>query len=274
MLILLPQEDKRSAFDWREREFDLIYLGDNLRFGQDIRNNETRLEQETGHEGDNDTGLTTLKPGQTLQGTVFKAPNLEDVVNSMQDDRVRESFGNYTGSHLPLPNIRLTNQDVNRWKMASRATPFWRRGVPFVTRCKNSHKIEEFEELPIILAFSAAAFIYGGLHALAWFAHFNSSTEQLLWRISACMVMGGPPIHFVFSTCLPQFDTSVAPDHEVLHWVIVVTLLLSLGPHILLFGAYVLARAYLVVECFINLSHLPAEVYDVPNWSTYFPHIS
>ena len=29
--------------------------------------------------------------------------------------------------------------------------------------------------------------------------------------------------------------------------------------------AYILARAYLAVECFINLSHLPVGVYDVPS---------
>ena len=38
--------------------------------------------------------------------------------------------------------------------------------------------------------------------------------------------------------------------------------------------AFMLARAYLVVECFINLSQLPAGVYDMPNWSAYFPHIA
>jgi len=37
---------------------------------------------------------------------------------------------------------------------------------------------------------------------------------------------------------------------------------------------YCLARVYLVVECFINLSHLPQSVYLVPTWSQYVPHIS
>ena len=37
---------------------------------------------------------------------------------------------------------------------------------------------------------------------------------------------------------------------------------------------YILARAYLVVECFINVFHLPAGVFKTPEWSTYFPHIS
>jgi hypothetical protein len=37
---------------------------------------------------------------------------------------------------------------------------------------------------------------------------------------------------------------------------------------------YCLARVYLVVECFINLSHLPESVFEVPVWSQYVPHIS
>jgi len=38
--------------------------------------------------------------------------------------------------------------------------------------------------------------------------------------------------------------------------------------------SYCLARVYLVVECFINLSHLPESVFRVPVWSQYVPHIS
>lgn len=36
---------------------------------------------------------------------------------------------------------------------------------------------------------------------------------------------------------------------------------------------YVLARVYLVVECFINLAHLPESAYELPKWSQYVPHI-
>ena len=42
----------------------------------------------------------------------------------------------------------------------------------------------------------------------------------------------------------------------------------------LMLVVYLLARAYLVVECFINVFHLPAGVFNTPEWSTYFPHIS
>jgi hypothetical protein len=37
---------------------------------------------------------------------------------------------------------------------------------------------------------------------------------------------------------------------------------------------YCVARVYLVVECFINLAHLPDSAFQVPQWSQYVPHIS
>lgn len=37
---------------------------------------------------------------------------------------------------------------------------------------------------------------------------------------------------------------------------------------------YTLARVYLVVECFINLAHLPDGAYQVPQWAQYVPHIA
>jgi hypothetical protein len=34
------------------------------------------------------------------------------------------------------------------------------------------------------------ALIYGGIHLTAWNAHFPTFVEQILWRVSACIVMG------------------------------------------------------------------------------------
>lgn len=267
MLILLQQEDKQLLLRYPETESDLLGIsGEN-------RNNETHPEQETRHEGDDETGLTILKPGQTLQGTGFKALDLTDIV-AREPITLRGSFCTYTGSHLPLPNIRLTTQDVNRWTMAWRA---YRHGFKYdliVRRCKNWPNMYRLANFPIALGFSAAAFIYGGLHALAWFAHFDSSTEQLLWRISACIVMGGIPVSFVVYTSADHLyipNSAKSRNRTELEFV---TFLFLLSLVILILVAYTLARAYLVVECFINLSHLSAGVYDVPSWSTYFPHIS
>ena len=271
MLILLPQEDKQLLLQYPKTESGV------LSFPQDPWNdryNETHLEQETGHEGDDETGVTILEPGQTLQGTGFKAQTLESIVDrpaGFFSRNFTESFSNHTGSHLPLPNIRLTTQDVKRWKMAWRAyqTGFFPRML--AQRNKNWPDTDRLAEIPIALRFTAAAAIYGGLHALAWFAHFDSSTEQLLWRISACIVMSGIPVLFVVYTSSKWLEKN---SYRSMSKVQLVTSKFLFSLVILILVAYTLARAYLVVECFINLSHLPAEVYDVPNWSTYVPHIS
>jgi len=42
---------------------------------------------------------------------------------------------------------------------------------------------------------------------------------------------------------------------------------------IVLIVLYIVARVYLVVECFINLAHLPPSAYQLPQWSQYVPHI-
>ncbi|KAL8846659.1 MAG: hypothetical protein Q9221_008266 [Calogaya cf. arnoldii] len=195
--------------------------------------------------------------------------------------------------HPALPSLSLTRQDINRWKMAKRAAEInnheplrrergdvYRRLDPFVRRCFNTPVRRYFKtpvlaevlgELPQALGFGVAALIYGGLHALAWFADFHSPTEQLLWRISSVAVMGGIPVLAVNYALLDlirkRFPKGIYPEIAIL--VGKPGLILSY----LVAVAYVLARLYLVVECFIQLSHLPAGVYDVPKWSAYFPHI-
>lgn len=36
---------------------------------------------------------------------------------------------------------------------------------------------------------------------------------------------------------------------------------------------FLFARVYLIVECFLNLTHLPSSAYQDPSWTQYFPHI-
>lgn len=164
--------------------------------------------------------------------------------------------------------------------MAWRASQLYKEDDELRLFCRRRFLLERYEnwpdlhevldEIPIVLGFIAAALIYGGLHALAWFAHFDSYTEQLLWRISACVVMGGlPPIFVLTKSASPV--RRFASSSKLLTKCVDLSLLPAFY---MLVSVYALARAYLVVECFINLSHLPAGVYDVPNWAAYFPHIS
>ena len=183
---------------------------------------------------------------------------------------------------FPMPNVNLTTSDVVRWKMAWQARAslesqdrdfnwfydFIRR-PSFRQRCKDFPSIDRIKELPIMIGFSSATLVYGGLHALAWFAEFSSPTEQLLWRISASAVMGGLPTIFAINRLIDLLRRRNYPFNRFAS--VLEQLELLIYPIAL---AYVLARAYLVVECFISLSHMPAGVYNVPDWAAYFPHIS
>ena len=228
--------------------------------------------------------MTLLRPGEILQGTCFQ-------LKSELDARQRSDYLEMVGVNAcpRFPTIELTSSDVTRWKMASRLVESIKRVDPdfkdpgqrrFCWRCEDWPDTR-FSKLPIALGFSGAALTYGGLHALAWSAHFGSFREQLLWRMSTCVVIGVVPICYsiysLYNFCKDHFFYGhlgnefwframgkVFPGIEgyaFCLWCLIVL-------------AYMLARAYLVVESFINLSHLPVGAYDLPEWSTYFPHIS
>ena len=81
--------------------------------------------------------------------------------------------------------------------------------------------------------------------------------------------MGGFPVICVLGEAIHKLvDVVLPPTKDI---IFMITLLGSLA---IVLPAYILARAYLAVECFINLSHLPAGVCNVPRWAAYFLHIS
>ncbi|KAI4281001.1 MAG: hypothetical protein L6R35_005773 [Caloplaca aegaea] len=236
--------------------------------------------------------LVRVGPGQVVPGTKLRLKTVPQL-KAFWDDQSA-----YTP---PVPSLDLTKQDLTRLKMAEAAyqayighdnyTTEELKFSPWTFRrhCGDWPKRPE-GDLATPFGFSCAALIYGGLHVLAWFAHFNSTTEQLLWRISSCVVMGGLPILFINQFRIDQllgyysFFWSMIFKFGISYYTRlfrrlptntqVATFILCLTIEFVVFPIYVLARAYLVVECFMQLSHLPAGVYNVPEWSTYFPHIS
>lgn len=93
---------------------------------------------------------------------------------------------------------------------------------------------------------------YGGLHLLTWNAPFSSRAEQILWRFSGLLI----PASIANLLALKSFKNSTA---------FFLAISLALG--------YLLARVFLVVECFLQLARLPQSAYLVPSWSQYFPHL-
>lgn len=143
------------------------------------------------------------------------------------------------GDHIPDTDIELESmlrvgnkQVINRWKMAKRAAESIQTrqsldgmkltGESFARRCTNTPEALNLRANagfyflvplldPLALGFGAAAMVYGGLHALAWFAPFHSPIEQLLWRMSCVVVIGGIPTslavcRFMFSFPFQDWD--------------------------------------------------------------------
>ncbi|KAH5025437.1 hypothetical protein HBI82_185340 [Parastagonospora nodorum] len=122
-----------------------------------------------------------------------------------------------------------------------------------------------------ITGITIAGLLYGGLHLTAWNAPMPH-TAKLLWRTGGVLIaLSGP-------ACLPVVFHHLWQSHRVRRFVdtwCMKLLRYSVICHILLVTiAYVAARIFLVVECFINVLHLPASTFEVPQWSQYFPHIS
>lgn len=236
----------------------------------------------------------TLQAGQKLPGTIWRMKHPSEIFKDIKKSSLRTSLekclegrveessnikaqaeGFDSARSYNLPRVELQELDLKRWIMASEAPRFKSEKkesesghfgsiyeTTLVRKCeewpwREAHRSTK----PLFrLGVSVAGVIYGGLHTLAWSATFDSDYQRLLWRISSCVVMGEYPalivINLLRKTC-GNFSEILAN--------------LMVG---VIGTFYVLARGYLVVECFINLFNLPIGVYKVPRWTAYVPHIS
>lgn len=259
-------EEKFISLSYRER---LVCLGQDKDPGCEFRLVAETIEHEQPAEPHQDF----LAPGEILPGTGFRLRRFTYDLNLRQD------------TSIPQPAIKFTVQDTTRWRMAWQAlgicTPYEATDA-FTERVDDFPNSEKIFDPAILFGLGVAAFIYGGLHASAWSAHFVSTTEKLLWRMSSCVMMGGFFAQLIIIeghnwAWNKLIDISLQGD-SVLSWLvrilrITIDLLYYLMVYLIPF-AFALARVYLVVGCFINISYLPASVYDIPTWSAYIPHIA
>ena len=196
---------------------------------------------------------------------------------------------------------------------ATNTSKLLRDGRYLLDRIRNFPIFDGIREgLALYVGLAITGFVYGGLHCLAWNAPFATGAETLLWRISSVGIMStfvlvlflyswelSPPMFvdgnafnvlgdYVMDNIYKRIE-DVVERHLDGMWSLGVLGMFEVP--IIIFGIilprlvfdltiaaavalYCLARVYLVVECFINLSHLPASVYETPGWSQYVPHIS
>ncbi|KAF1931066.1 uncharacterized protein M421DRAFT_90173 [Didymella exigua CBS 183.55] len=113
--------------------------------------------------------------------------------------------------------------------------------------------------------FMAAAAVYGGLHLLAWDVPSLTIEEQWRWRI-ASMIIASPivavPICLLFRRGVSALISPYSGNASVARSCLTLCI------------AYLAARFYIMVECFVHLAHLPPGVYNVPAWSRFLPHLS
>ncbi|KAH6619005.1 hypothetical protein C7974DRAFT_342103 [Boeremia exigua] len=148
-------------------------------------------------------------------------------------------------------------------------------------------KVEVYYFFPIMLL--VAGSVYGLVHLIAWNGPFTTPIQRWMWRVS-CLIIASPTVIVAFGfLALKLFDAveyenwayvvfaplwllgkafkAIFPEDST-QWNIAIFVLLGV-----LGLTYLAARVYLLVECFINISQLPPEVYQVPQWSQYIPHL-
>lgn len=101
--------------------------------------------------------------------------------------------------HRP-PIFHLTALDTHRWRLAHYA--FTKYNLPKPTKdlelitvkaisetmeydSDNSQSEKQLGSMALLVLLGTG---YGGMHALAWNAHFPTEREKLLWRVSSCIV--------------------------------------------------------------------------------------
>lgn len=181
--------------------------------------------------------------------------------------------------------VILKPMDIERWKCA--ATLFKENPPSGIWTEYDGLLVMNASEWPSTLGLSVwvlfvcAALIYGGLHALPWNSEFRTGHEKALWRASVMIIVGFPlvlvaaylarAVRREMRNPFPLLKTS--KRREVRFFIRVGT---SVGYVALyaLSSAYVLARVFILVECFIALFNSFPGVFEVPAWSAYFPHIN
>lgn len=191
-------------------------------------------------------------------------------------------------------DIILKQEDIRRWQIAeehlredlSRRTENDDWQATITDRSKNWPSIDvdpKTIDWSLLLAFNISGILYGGLHMLAWNAKFATDLQGGLWRLASCFIIGFVPASTLVLLTEKLFFAVVSaksvghkPTKKFSESFFNLMYRYKIWLALFFLGllAYLWARVYLVVECFISLFHSPDGVYNLPPWSVYMPHIT
>lgn len=140
----------------------------------------------------------------------------------------------------------------------------------------------EFFWLMLGLTFAGAC--YGGLHLTAWFSQFPTDLQAILWRAASTTILLTGPSCALLVTQMAftswEYDRYLSLERRHSRYAAAVGAISVciqwcgwLIPVVLSLLWYTLCRTFIVVGCFIMLTHIPESALQVPTWSAYIPHI-
>ncbi|KAL8996389.1 MAG: hypothetical protein Q9169_004080 [Polycauliona sp. 2 TL-2023] len=263
---MLDHESLKSTTGWNPTNHNILRLGDSPKNDRPITETKTRILGEVlaarhgaSSMGSRENGLYYDKFRKFLLGSINTS-----LLNPEEDIEYKRQW-------QMVGHLELTSKDVTRWRMALNFTEIVEKYIDpsryslfrraMIRRYRNWPATNDvFVNIRIIAGLTSAALIYGGLHALAWFTHFPSATEQLLWRIAVGVVMGGMPVMAIAVSTWRRTQSTARLGFRGYCFMLLFFIMLAF---------YAVARAFLLVECFINVAHLPPGVYEVPEWTRY-----
>ncbi|KAF2826944.1 hypothetical protein CC86DRAFT_350141 [Ophiobolus disseminans] len=218
------------------------------------------------------TGHFGPPPSNSDLDRIPSSPLPEDAISAEQMNLAVEAVALY-------PALRARFTSINHPSYVTDHISIYR---PYATELVQPHALDwpnagvlrRTQSLVMGMVLWGASMAYGAIHVAAWSYFFPSYIEKLLWRFSsvwATFCAGFWLVTNLLAHLFPGIDRVwVAYNERRLGWVWVVVI----NALCVMCGVSFLAsRAYLVVEAFVSIREVPADVYLAPAWAQVFPHL-
>jgi hypothetical protein len=281
-----PMDVEEPTLINAERIRELVGLMAICSLPRNSRKNHTshpRLSLKMGQKGEREWPLKSkivLEQEQTYAGFTFLGPC------ERHDDTPRQILRKGQAATEYTHKITLGDTAKRCWRLAREGLAKY--GVedmaeggkyqPFLEDCTKRMLVDRVGDIPrgeslsrtvVLATLAIAGFLYGGVHLAAWQTKFKTKAEGQMWKISAITLAASGPLGIpviIFERAWRGSDAMSCGNFMismVMIWAVPAAAAL-----------YLVARVYLIVESFLNLTYLEESTFLVPSWLQYMPHIT